>query len=104
MTTETPGQMSCSHCQEHSGVIMTTESHTAMLDKFDVYMVKQTDRTFALLIGIILCLCTGLVSVYISQVTNNNLHAMQRGCPDMDEQCVKGKPSYSAYTHRRFHE
>jgi hypothetical protein len=56
----------CTSCDQHSGLVRTYEIHGEIMKRFDVYMIDQTKRSFSLLIGIILCLVTGLVTIGVS--------------------------------------
>ena len=60
----------CTACTEHSGLVRTYEIHGKILEKFDKYIDDQTHRTYQLMIGIIFCLLTGLVSVYFGYMGN----------------------------------
>jgi len=60
-------------CSHHSGIVSDLSHGDRLMQKFEVYMEVQTKRMYTLMVGIILCLLTGFVSIYISSVTNPRL-------------------------------
>ncbi len=57
--------MDCNECKEHSAVEAKLEFGEKAMDRFLVFMDDQTKRSYQILVGIIFCLLTGMVSIYV---------------------------------------
>lgn len=90
----------CADCIEHSGVISTVEQHSISIDrlvtKFDKFVDEANRHRTQMLVGIILCLCAGLLSVYFSyeaqSIKFNN--GASSACPYFCQESEKGEKSW----------
>jgi len=64
-------------CKEHSGIVARLLILDKAMVKFEAYMEKQNVRTLSIMIGIILCLLTGFISIYVSTASSRLLRASQ---------------------------
>jgi len=67
----------CTDCLEHSGIRTRVESHAKILVAMDVRLQRQEDRLFNILVGVMLCLITGAItmSIAIYTVVSNSLES-----------------------------
>ena len=61
------GVTRCGNCKEHSGVTTMLANHSEIIKELRDHAKESNKRWYQILIGIILCLITGLVSIGLIQ-------------------------------------
>ena len=55
--------LNCDDCKEHSGVVARLSAGDELMNDFKAFMKEQTKRSYQILVGIIFCLLTGIISI-----------------------------------------
>lgn len=92
----------CAECPSHSGIEVRVATHAEILKTLDTRMnilgtkmdnvvTNINDRFFHIMIGVILCLMTGLISILLSLYTMSNSPPQfnsSRGTPQILERAI----------------